>query len=57
MDLEILRTITDIKDSMATMQDNIRLFQADMNRRFGSLQDSTHKRLDAVQAPVKRHID
>jgi hypothetical protein len=48
---------TYIKDLMAMMQDNIRLSQADMNRRFVSLQDSTHKRLDAVQAPVKRHIE
>ncbi len=57
MDLEILRQVADIKDSMATMQDNIKLSQADMNRRFESLQNSIYRRLDALQAPVKRHVD
>lgn len=57
MDREILRQIREIKDSMATMQDSITLLQADMNRRFGSLQHSTCERLDALQTPVKRHIE
>jgi DNA anti-recombination protein RmuC len=52
---DILCQITDIGNSMTTMRDNLRVFQDDMTRRFNSLDHSTNRRLDALEADISNN--
>ncbi|KAL8993847.1 MAG: hypothetical protein Q9188_007220 [Gyalolechia gomerana] len=55
MDFKVGQQVTEIRDLMHSMQDNLKSFQSDMGRRFVSHQEHTNLRIDALQAFLGRH--